>query len=384
MVQVAAIRHWSASDFRRAVDGFAAEYVVDWNVWLSTPASRRAFEFGRILRRWQATRPRTMRRSREEAAHGAPFLDDLLAMASLRHIASLETSSMRTRTQEENRALHRVWSTFEGLPVDGRATCVGITKATMLATDGRIGPALDSNLQNAIGARPVNATEWVEALEGIADDIAAFRARNGPLADCVSDRFKSIAEARLYDMALGPRAIRDGPAPNGGRTASRSAPARDGVAYSLGWYESRRFEGFVPVSELRGNLGHVPNAPGVYVVLRLATTTPTFRARSAGGWFKGKDPTVDPKILEARWRSETPTLYVGKADSLRPRVNALLRFGAGEPVGHWGGRYLWQVVDCESFLVGWRPEQEARAVESRLLSGFVDRFGTLPFANINA
>ena len=47
--------------------------------------------------------------------------------------------------------------------------------------------------------------------------------------------------------------------------------------------------------------------------------------------------------------AQTPILYFGKADALRKRIKDLVRFAAGEPVAHWGGRYLWQISGSSSF-----------------------------------
>jgi hypothetical protein len=64
------------------VSGFALRYVNDWEAWLSAGTELRPELFGRIVRKWQATRPRAMRRLRDEAQHDAPFLNDLLARSA--------------------------------------------------------------------------------------------------------------------------------------------------------------------------------------------------------------------------------------------------------------------------------------------------------------
>jgi excinuclease UvrABC nuclease subunit len=75
-------------------------------------------------------------------------------------------------------------------------------------------------------------------------------------------------------------------------------------------------------------------------------------------------------------------LYIGKADALRRRVRQYMAFGAGRPVGHWGGRLIWQLADSDALLVAWRETAEPLRVEAELLNAFADVFGSLPFANL--
>lgn len=124
--------------------------------------------------------------------------------------------------------------------------------------------------------------------------------------------------------------------------------------FSRAWLESADFSGFVAVSRLQQSHADVPNGPGVYAVLRETSGAPRFLSTNPGGRFKGRDPTVPIATLQARWHDGTPILYFGKADSLRTRIRALIRFAAGDPVGHWGGRYLWQIADSAAFVVAWR------------------------------
>jgi hypothetical protein len=206
---IAAIRSKTPEQVYIAVDTFATRYVADWNRWIFAEGQHRSQLFGRILRKWQATRPKRMRRLQEEAQHDPPFLDDLIQQAQLhlRTIEHLTLTAIKQKTTSQDEALGALWAVFELLPVEGQASCVGITKAILLLTNGRIGPALDSRVrQNLSIGRLSNAVQWISLLEDIGDDISSFEAKNHlTLQESVPIRFVDLELGRLYDMALGPR-----------------------------------------------------------------------------------------------------------------------------------------------------------------------------------
>jgi hypothetical protein len=76
---------------------------------------------------------------------------------------------------------------------------------------------------------------------------------------------------------------------------------------------------------------------------------------SPGGHFKEKDPTVTIPELQANWVADSSVIYIGKADAARKRLMQFAKFGAGQKIGHWGGRYIWQLADSNDQLVAWHP-----------------------------
>ena len=154
----------SVQQFKNRVARFNPKYASDWTVWLTAPAPDRSREMKRILGRWQACRGNTLRDAygSPTTVHCPPYIDDLLALAQP-HIATLGPFDIRLAgsfTAPACNAILALWSIFEQLsyarlnpkrrrppPRGGLAGAVGISKATMLVTNGSVGPAFDSKVR---------------------------------------------------------------------------------------------------------------------------------------------------------------------------------------------------------------------------------------------
>jgi hypothetical protein len=156
------------------------------------------------------------------------------------------------------------------------------------------------------------------------------------------------------------------------------------------------FEGFKTIEELFLSCSSIPKVKGAYLVLREVGKTPKFLQTGVGGHFKSKDPNIEINRLKEKWVYDTEILYIGKAgddcsvksssQNLNKRVSCYMKFGMGKAVGHYGGRYIWQLKDYRNLVLCWKtlPEKDAdpRDLEKKMLNEFYDTYGTLPFANL--
>jgi hypothetical protein len=151
------------------------------------------------------------------------------------------------------------------------------------------------------------------------------------------------------------------------------------------------FQGFNAISKLMESCDHVPNKPGVYMVVRRVIEFPVFLSCSSGGHYKGTDPTVPLVDLKRHWVNGARVLYIGKAggrsskQSLRDRLRTYMDFGRGKPVAHRGGRYIWQLADARDLRICWKitsGEEDPAIVESELIKEFKIKYGQGPFANL--
>lgn len=127
----------------------------------------------------------------------------------------------------------------------------------------------------------------------------------------------------------------------------------------------------------------------MYAVLREVDQRPEFLQANPAGRFKGKDPTVATSVLASVWSEGAHCIYIGKASKtattdLRRRLTDFRDYGRGRPVGHQGGRYIWQAAGAGEFIVCWMetPDENPAVVESALIAEFRAHYGARPIGNL--
>lgn len=114
------------------------------------------------------------------------------------------------------------------------------------------------------------------------------------------------------------------------------------------------FTGFKTVAQLWNDNSNIPNEKGVYLIINPDCTKNHFTIKGVGGFFKGKDPNLSVNDLKANWVDDCYVLYIGQAGgngsaaTLKKRLKQYLDFGKGKPVGHYGGRLIWQLSHHQS------------------------------------
>ncbi|MGA3054717.1 MAG: hypothetical protein ABSD63_10960 [Candidatus Korobacteraceae bacterium] len=192
---------------------FNGRYVKDWDCWLHASRGcdfqaapipiRVAEEFKRIMGRWQAC-------GRYQSLRCATELQRTLDSAStpLGLMGSANLRCFQAPGEVLTGAIYNLWRIFEdGLCLKRNATELGVSKAILLLTKGRIGPAFDSTVKTGLNAWWVmDCGTYLRALGEIARDLAEFEARESTtLEDLAEKARRPAALGRAVDMVWGPR-----------------------------------------------------------------------------------------------------------------------------------------------------------------------------------
>jgi hypothetical protein len=205
----------TTSEVLELIKDFDRGYVNDWNRWLRVSHDCDfqvtgipflvASEFRQIMWKWRACRPKPYR----SATDLQSTLDS--ATEPLKRMGSADLRSLQAPSDVLTDAICGLWRIFEdGLCSKGKATEVGVSKAILLVTKGRIGPAFDSNVKTALNAWYVrDCGTYIKALGEIASQLAGFEDREGTTLDDLAKQAGRPAEVgRALDMVLGPRGAR--------------------------------------------------------------------------------------------------------------------------------------------------------------------------------
>jgi hypothetical protein len=92
------------------------------------------------------------------------------------------------------------------------------------------------------------------------------------------------------------------------------------------------------------------------------------------------------EALERKWVPEQKSTTSEGAVTCVAGSRTTQAFGAGNQIGHWGGRYIWQLADSRQFRMAWKGcsnDQPPADLEATLVARFKQTHGHLPFANIS-
>ena len=147
-------------------------------------------------------------------------------------------------------------------------------------------------------------------------------------------------------------------------------------------FKEAGFVGFKKMSDLFSDNSMLPDVGGVYFVLNERPVV--FLTTGSGGYFNGKNPNVSIEELSDNWVDKTKVVYIGKATSLKARLRQYIRFGQGKNIGHYGGRYIWQLKYSCDLVVCWKTviNEEPGVVESSFIKLFTSVYSKRPFANL--
>jgi hypothetical protein len=157
------------------------------------------------------------------------------------------------------------------------------------------------------------------------------------------------------------------------------------------------FLGFIKLRDIVNNYDIIPDYQGLYIVCLYDKIDISFCNPGTGGFFKGKDPNVSIEELNRKWIEGASVLYIGKAggtaengriykSTLRKRIKEFMRFGNGENIGHWGGRFIWQINEKDDLIIAYKVlhDENPVIIEKELINIFKSKYnGRLPFANLN-
>ena len=193
------------------------------------------------------------------------------------------------------------------------------------------------------GWRPVEPTKFTPARR-TTGHLSKRKARGsgcGTLKDVCRRRDRQSSSAPIDRSATQP--------PQEGGSSMQSSNDK----LTIDDLRSEAFVVSVKVDDLRDDVSAVPLSGGIYVVVRRVAHRRHFSSRAAAGTSKvGIRPrfsmysrTSGCRTRRCSTSARATCCGVGSRST---------RLSAAGPIGHWGGRYIWQLSDSDELLVAWK------------------------------
>ena len=207
LMKIEFLRNKRKEEVRVLIQGFSSDYCYDLHFFTKitekygTFSPQSAEALSQLLNKWTACRPS---RTNKDLL---PLLIDL--NSDLKTISNLDLRNIRQVSLNEKEAIDRIWlKLFNRICIPKKLTGVAPSKAILILTNGRLGPALDSKTRKTLGLQDiVSSVQYLTILSAVSEDIAAFENANSPilLEELVPEEWKPVFVGRAYDMAVGPR-----------------------------------------------------------------------------------------------------------------------------------------------------------------------------------
>jgi hypothetical protein len=197
----------SADQYRQALENFRKRYVEDWKAWLDCGdkgINDKLKQFLEILKGWGICRCNLP--GGVTAEFNEHKFSNLNGICGKLQDYDLRSFSGDKRVEE---CVWNIWSELEGICTNKSINIMIASKATMLLTNGSIGPAFDSTVMKRLGYTnnyKKDFDQWIKLLRTVAEDMLQFEKNIGNNIEQITPApFNIIKLGRLYDMALGPR-----------------------------------------------------------------------------------------------------------------------------------------------------------------------------------
>lgn len=130
---------------------------------------------------------------------------------------------------------------------------------------------------------------------------------------------------------------------------------------------------------------------GVYLIVYEGKEIPQFIVPGCGPEkYKDRKVNVFEGELKKNWLDlgfDRNIIYIGKSEGkndIGARLKMHMRFGSGEEVNAYGGRYIWQIEDSDKLLVFWKKSDNPEGERFEMLKQFKEKHTKLPFANLKS